>query len=248
MYKALDSFTTKDYDVRRGEILAEDFTTQDEITEFLNIGYIEEFNGSIGITQNGTYDVTDYEQAVVNVGGGGGSDLDWTALGYEERPQAIDVGYDYALEIKNNWVPVSDLSNKFQNDYKLTFMPLVDTSTTTKMSNLFQHCYGLQSVALLDTSNVTLMNNMFYNCYSLKDLPLLNTSKVTGLGGIFSNCHSFTDKSLNNILQMCINATSYTATKTLYQIGLRSTDYPVERIQALPSYQDFIDAGWTIGY
>ena len=178
----------------------------------------------------------------------GGSDLDWTALGYEERPQAIDDGYTYALEIKNNWIPASNLSNKFQDDKKLIFMSLVDTSTTTLMTAMFQNCFGLQSIPLLDTGKVTLMNNMFNGCFALKDIPVLDTSKVTGFGGIFNSCRSLTDESLNNILQMCINATSYKATKTLNQLGLRSNYYPVEKIQALPKYQDFIDAGWTIGY
>lgn len=67
MYKAKESFCTKNYDVRRAEILAEDFTNQNEITGFLNIGYIEEYDGSLDITENGTYDVTEYEQVVVNV-------------------------------------------------------------------------------------------------------------------------------------------------------------------------------------
>ena len=35
-------------------------------------------------------------------GGGGGSDLDWTALGYTSRPKAIDTGYNYAKEIKED--------------------------------------------------------------------------------------------------------------------------------------------------
>lgn len=41
MYIALTSFATKDYDIRRKQILEDDFTSQDEITELLRIGYIE---------------------------------------------------------------------------------------------------------------------------------------------------------------------------------------------------------------
>ena len=70
MYIALLSFTTNTYDVRRKQILADDFTTQAEIQEFLRIGYIQEYNGTLEITENGEYDVKDYETADVDVAGG----------------------------------------------------------------------------------------------------------------------------------------------------------------------------------
>jgi hypothetical protein len=69
MYRALTSFTTKDYDIRYKQILQDDFTTEDEITEFLNVGYIEVYDGSIDITENGIYDVEIYDTANVNVEG-----------------------------------------------------------------------------------------------------------------------------------------------------------------------------------
>ena len=63
------------------------------------------------------------------------------------------------------------------------------------------------------------------------------------------NCPNLTDTSLDNLLQMCINSNVTSSTrKNLNDVGLTATDYPVSRIQALPHYQDFINAGWTIGY
>ena len=41
-----------------------------------------------------------------NTGGGG---IDFTELGYDGTPKDIQDGYDYALEIKNNW----DVNNSF---------------------------------------------------------------------------------------------------------------------------------------
>ena len=245
-----------------------------------------------------TYKVSEMSEAIDSITGGGG-DIDWSAIGYESTPQSIIDDYDYSIEIKNNWVNESTLYQRFLNDTKLVYMPLVDTSNaqyTTQMfnncvnlttipllntsnvtaatqmfsgcarlttiplldlsnctntQNMFSGCTDLTTIPLLNTSNVTTMRNMFASCSNLKDVPLLNASKVVGMNsfsGTFTGCPKLTDTSLDNILQMCIGATSYTSTKTLVRLGLTSTDYPTNRIQALPHYQDFINAGWTIGY
>ena len=52
MYKALISFTTKDYDVKLGQILASDFDTQDKIQDFLDAKYIKVYAGDEGIQSN----------------------------------------------------------------------------------------------------------------------------------------------------------------------------------------------------
>ena len=208
----------------------------------------------------------------------GGGGLDWSAIGYSGTPQVIEDGYNYAVEIKNNWTPSINLTMRYSYDYNLSFMPFVDTSIATTMQSMFSYSYGLISVPLLNTSNVTNMREMFRGCRALKTVPQFDTSKVTNIYGmfydcsllktlplldtsalntgssinsVFVNCLNLSDQSLDNILQMCINATSLPSSvpKTLFNLGITSTTaYPASRIQALPHYQDFIDAGWTIGY
>ena len=63
---------------------------------------------------------------------------------------------------------------------------------------------------------------------------------------IFYHCPALSNESLNNILAMCANATSYTGTKTLAYIGISETQ--ATTCQGLSNYQDFINAGWTTGY
>lgn len=206
----------------------------------------------------------------------GGSGIDWSTIGYSEMPKSIQDGYDYAKEIYDNWdstennmsamfidnrkiiiMPLVDTSNVtnmvscFYGAYGLIEFPLLNTGSVTNMADCFRECRALQSIPLINTSNVTSMQRLFSNCYALTTIPLLNTSSITGngLSGIFTNCRELTDTSLDNILQMCVNATGYTGTKTLNTLGVSSKNiYPVSRIQALPHYQNFINAGWTIGY
>ena len=203
--------------------------------------------------------------------------IDWSAIGYDGTPQAIKVGYDYAKSIYDSWDnTITSMSSKYNGNREIMIMPLVDTSNVTNMTSCFysahsfsimpslntsnvtnmqqtfRECRALQVVPLLDTRKVTTMQNMFANCYSLTTVPLFDTSSInssTSFSGMFNNCIKLTDESLDNILQMCVNATGYPGTKTLYAMGfINQSVFPVSRIEALPHYQDFIDAGWTIGY
>lgn len=183
-----------------------------------------------------------------NSGGSGG--INWSEIGYSSEPQTISDDFAYSKQIYDEWdSSQTDLSNKFRQNKTIVYMPLVDTSNVEKMFAMFYSCSYLQVLPLLDTSKVTDMQYLCTGCNQLKVIPILNTTNVTTLYSAFGNCNRLTDESLDNILQMCINATNtYTATKSLSSLGFLETSYPVSRIEALPHYQDFIDSGWTIGY
>ena len=124
-----------------------------------------------------------------------------------------------------------------------------DTSNNTSMANMFYNCTSLIKAPTMNTSNVTAMGSAFYGCRALRDVPVYNTSKVTQWGGMFTGCQNLSDESINNILTMCINATSFAGTKTLAKaMGFSSSYISQAKIESMPNYQDFLNAGWTIGY
>lgn len=74
MYRALKSFvmnkdTYEEEDVKKGELLPLDFASEDVITDLLTAQYIVLFDGLIEITENGDYEVDEYDVARVNVEG-----------------------------------------------------------------------------------------------------------------------------------------------------------------------------------
>lgn len=206
--------------------------------------------------------------------GGSGGGLDWSAIGYSGEPQSIENDYNYAKNIYDNWdATQTSYRSKYYNNGQLVFfpavntsagtdfyymfanctylqtMPLINTSNGTNFMSMFQSCKRLTEVPQLDVSNGGNLSSMFYNCTNLKKIPVYNPTKATNMGSMFSGCISLTDESLDNILQTCINTNpKYPNTKSLYGLGFSSSNYPASRIEALPHYQDFIDAGWTIGY
>ena len=177
----------------------------------------------------------------------GGSSRDWSAIGYNGEPKSLQEMFDHSKEIYDNWDnTIIDLNSKFSRDKKLVWFPLVDTSNVTNMSSMFNNCTSLKEIPQLNTSNVTNMSYMFYYCTSLEEIPQFDTSKVRNMSYMFSSCNELTDTSIDNILQFCI--TSKKENGTLQYLGFNSNVYPINRIEALPHYQDFLDAGWTIGY
>lgn len=198
----------------------------------------------------------------------------WSELGYTNTPQSILDNFAYSKNIKDNWdSSLTDLRNKFINDYDIRFMPLVDTSNATDTRYMFSGCNNLEYVPLLDLQNVTSTIQMFKSCSKLKTIPQFNTEKVTsmntmftgctnlenvpvldtsginisnGMNNIFQACDNLSNESLNNILSMCIEAENYGGTKTLKYIGLTSEQATI--CQGLSNYQAFLEAGWTTGY
>lgn len=141
---------------------------------------------------------------------------------------------------------VTNMQSMFYGCSNLQSVPLLDTSQVTTMQNMFSSCTNLTTIPLLDTSQVTNMSVMLDNCTNLQSVPSLNTSNATNMIAMFYGCDNLNNESLNNILQMCINAVSYTKTKTLKSIGLSETQ--AQTCTTLSNYQEFLNASWTTGY
>lgn len=136
--------------------------------------------------------------------------------------------------------------NMFSACSNLTTLPNLNYPKASSLIGMFSSCSKLVTAPTLIAPNATNISNMFSNCYVLENIPVYDWTNVTNASSFVLNCSNLTDSSLDNILQMCISATNYAQSKTLGALGLSSTTYPTSRIQALPHYQDFINAGWTI--
>lgn len=145
----------------------------------------------------------------------------------------------------------TELTTLFSNCAKLKYIPNIDTGNATSLWMTFAGCETITTIPQLNTSKVTDMRDTFGGCINLIDIPVLDTSSVTQFGSwrygsTFGNCSSLSNNSLNNILQMCINAVNYTGTKTLKYLGL--TEAQATTCTGLSNYAAFTAAGWTTGY
>lgn len=183
--------------------------------------YIEP-SGTLQITENGTYNVREYEQATVEVEGSGGSS--------KYAPRYISF-YNYTGTELNDELSNLDTSNMismndmFTNCAKLTSLDLssFNTSNVTEMYSMFSSCKKLTSLDLssFDTSNVTNMKFMFHYCDTLKsiDLSSFDTSKVTEMQSMFQNCtflptldlSSFNTSNVTNMSSMFNSCKSLTS-------------------------------------
>lgn len=141
---------------------------------------------------------------------------------------------------------VTNINSMFVDCTNLQTIPQLNTSQVTDMQYMFYRCTNLTTIPQLNTSQVTDMNHMFYGCNNLQTIPELDTSQVTNITGMFIYCSSLSNDSLNNIMQMCINASSYNSTKTLSHFGL--TKEQTQRCTTLSNWSACEAAGWTTGY
>ena len=175
-----------------------------------------------------------------------GSSAEITASDFDDRIEALSGGGADLSDYFTSSSLVSSSNKSVINLLIKKIPPNMITVIGNSTRSFFYYCENLVEAPLFDTSGVINMITMFQGCTLLSTIPIYNTSSVENMNSMFAFCGNLTDTSLDNILQMCINAISYTGTKTLSTLGVITEYYPTSRIEALPHYQDFINAGWTI--
>ena len=139
----------------------------------------------------------------------------------------------------------------FANCSRITEAPRIDMTDVSHAVSMFRGCSSLVTAPFYDLKDVIEAQGMFRECTALENVPVYDTSNITTSAGftlMFYGCPNLTEESLDNILQMCINATKYVGNKTLYELGINyNSDYYDENmIRSLPHYSQFINAGWKI--
>ena len=143
----------------------------------------------------------DFDTEIKNLPSGS-KGLDWNALGYDPAPDNIVEEYNYSKQIANEWdSSLTNVSNKFQNNKTLKYMPLVDTSNVTNMSSIFNGCTNLLQIPKFNISKVQNMDAAFMSCTQLTkiDFSSFETPSLASINMTFYGCTNLQTVNLDSL-------------------------------------------------
>ena len=165
--------------------------------------------GTIAINLNGTYDVTNYASAEVNVGDtpdyrymkgtvdrAGLKAIGWTdedILTYEQNnPHFAWQNDQYKVSDENKALYLLDdpNPNSYKDNPNIEYIPKKNMESYFATYQGFYNMNYIKGIPFCDTSNVTDMFDMFANDFNLTTIPQLNTSNVTNMGGMLASCYN----------------------------------------------------------
>ena len=155
--------------------------------------------GSLEITENNTYDVTDKASVVVNVASTGTNGLQWKidnmkSLANEFRDCKL-ANVDGAL-VGLDTTNLKSTESMCVNCDNLTSAPMLDMSHVENTTTMFSGCPKLVSVPEYDLSSCTKAQSMFSGCSSLTSISLPKLADSSNLQYMFENCTALTSVDL----------------------------------------------------
>lgn len=154
-------------------------------------------SGELEIKQNGTYDVVEKANAIVNVPEPVLISKTINENGtYKAEDDNVD-GYSEVIVATSG----VDIYNYFQKNVEgnrlisnIIKCPSIDFGTDRYKNGFFLDCIRLKEIENMNMTNVVNIFQFFSNCQSLETIPELDWSNIQGIGtACFSNCNSLTN-------------------------------------------------------